>query len=34
MKRPGTEAIKTRIQLSKPKRKIPKITNRQDTGRT
>ena len=33
MKRPGTEAIRTQIQRSKPKRKITKITNSQNTTR-
>ena len=34
MERPGTEAIKTQIQPSKPKWEIPKITNSQNTKRT
>ena len=33
MQRPGTEAIKTQIQPSKPKREINKITNRYNTKR-
>ena len=31
MRRPGTEAIRTKIQPSKPKREITKITNGQNT---
>ena len=34
MQRPGTEAIKTQIQPSKPKREITKITNIQNTKGT
>ena len=34
MKRSGTEAIRTKIQPSKPKREIPNITNNQNTKRT
>ena len=34
MQRPGTEAIRTQIQLSKPKREITRITNNQNTKRT
>ena len=34
MQRPGTEAIRTPIQPSKPKREINKITNSQNTKRT
>ena len=34
MQRPGTEAISTQIQPSKPKREITKITNSQKTKRT
>ena len=34
MQGPGTEAIRTKIQPSKPKRDIPKITNIQNTERT
>ena len=34
MQRPGTEAITTQIQLSKPKREITKITNSQNSKRT
>ena len=34
MQRSGTEAIRTQIQLSKPKREITKITNSQHTKRT
>ena len=34
MQRSGTEAIRTQIQPSKPKRKITKITNSQNTKRT
>ena len=34
MQRPGTEAIRTKIQPSKPKREITKITNSQNTKRT
>ena len=34
MQRPGTEAIRTQIQPSKPKREITKITNSQNTKRT
>ena len=30
MQRPGTEAIRTQIQPSKPKREITKITNSQN----
>ena len=33
MKGPGTEAIRTQIQPSKPKREIIKITNSQNTKR-
>ena len=33
MQRSGTEAIRTQIQPSKPKRKITKITNSQNTKR-
>ena len=32
--RPGTEAFRTQIQPSKPKREITKITNSQNTKRT
>ena len=34
MQRSGTEAIRTQIQLSKPKREIAYITNSQNTKRT
>ena len=34
MQRPGTEAIRTQIQPSNPKREIIKITNSQNTKRT
>ena len=34
MQRPGTEAIRTQIQPSKPKREITKITKNQNTKRT
>ena len=34
MQRSGTEAIRTQIQPSKPKREINKITNSQNTKRT
>ena len=34
MQRSGTEAIRTQIQPSKPKREITNITNRQNTKRT
>ena len=34
MQRPGTGAIRTQIQPSKPKREITKITNCQYTKRT
>ena len=34
MQKPGTEAIRTQIQPSKPKREITKITNIQNTKRT
>ena len=34
MQRSGTEAIRTQIQPSKPKREIAKITNSQNTKRT
>ena len=34
MQRQGTAAIRTQIQTSKPKRKITKITNSQNTKRT
>ena len=34
MKRPGTEAISTQIQPSKPKRDMTKITQSQNTKRT
>ena len=34
MQRPGTEAIRTQIQPSKPKREINIITNCQNTKRT
>ena len=34
MQRPGTEAIRTHIKPSKPKRVITKITNSQNTKRT
>ena len=34
MQRSGTEAIRTQIKLSKPKREITNITNSQDTKRT
>ena len=34
MQRPGTEAIRTQIQPSKPKREITKISNGQNTKRT
>ena len=34
MQRSGTEAIKTKIQPSKPKRGIIKITNSQNTKKT
>ena len=34
MQRPGTEAIKTQVQPSKPKWEISKITNCQHTKRT
>ena len=34
MQRSGTEAIRTQIQSSKPKREITKITNSQNTKRT
>ena len=34
MQRSGTEAIRTQIQPSKPKREITKITNSQNTKRT
>ena len=33
MQRPGTEAIRTQTQPSKPKREIIKITNSQNTKR-
>ena len=33
MQRSGTEAIRTQIQLRKPKREIGKITNSQNTKR-
>ena len=32
--RPGTEAVRTKIQPSKPKQEITKITNSQNTKRT
>ena len=32
--RPGTEALRTQIQPSKPKRELTKITNSQNTKRT
>ena len=34
MQRSGTEAIRTQIQTSKPKREITNITNSQNTKRT
>ena len=34
MQRSGTEAIRTQIQHSKPKREIANITNSQNTKRT
>ena len=34
MQRPGTEAIRTQIQPSKPKWEITSITNSQNTKRT
>ena len=34
MQRSGTEAIRTQIQPSKPKREITNITNSQNTRRT
>ena len=34
VQRPGTEAIRTQIQPSKPKREIPKIANSKNTKRT
>ena len=34
MQRSGTEAIRTQLQPSKPKREITKITNSQNTNRT
>ena len=34
MQRQGTEAIRTQLQPLKPKRKITKITNNQNTKRT
>ena len=34
MQRPGTEAIRTQIQPSKPKREITKITNSQNRKKT
>ena len=34
MQRSGTEAIRTHLQPSKPKRKITNITNSQNTKRT
>ena len=34
MQKPGTEAIRTKIQLSKPKREITKITKCQNKKRT
>ena len=34
MQRSGTEAIRTQLQLSKPKREITNITNRQNTKGT
>ena len=34
MQRSGTEAIRTQIQPSKPKREITNITNSQNTKRT
>ena len=34
MQRPGTEAIRTQIQPSKPKQEITIITNSQNTKRT
>ena len=34
MQRTGTEAIRTQIQPSKPKREMTKITNSQNTKRT
>ena len=34
MQRSGTKAIRTQIQPSKPKQKITKITNSQNTKRT
>ena len=33
MQRSGTEAIRTQIQPSKPKREISKLTNKQSTKR-
>ena len=33
MQRPGTDAIRNQIQPSKPKRKITKTTNSQNTKR-
>ena len=33
MQRPGTEAIRTKIERSKPKREITKIANSQNTKR-
>ena len=34
MQRPGTEAIRTKIEPSRPKREITKIANSQNTKRT
>ena len=34
MQRSGTEAIRTKLQPSKPKREITNITNSQNTKRT
>ena len=34
MQRSGTEAIRTKIQPSNPKRKITNITNNQNSNRT
>ena len=34
MQRSGTEAIRTQIQPSKPKREVTKITNSQNTKRS
>ena len=34
MQRPGSEAIRTQIQPSKPKREITEITNSQNTKRS